>query len=330
MRARVDTTFFQTYGQGESQGQGPTGQGKTSAVRQRQFRGSTTGSTPKDRGEGRTPTDTASVTASSSTLPRCPQKMELTTLMRKIISCARNCRGKRKGERESDAKPARGRLRERQQQALRCARAGPPSGVGGAGPPGRALTTGPARATSAAASRRMSGGRAPRRPRRQTRQPGTSGGWALSRGAMAVATVVAATVAAATAVAADGGSMLARAVVRVRLRWAGGAWPRPARPGTVPPAHAVGEGEGAGRARTPETPPPTVAVRRPPGARSEDPEGQHTVRGAGGRVEWGAGDLARTKETVGRYSEICGGGGWRGRIRNSTLRSAGARCCSFR
>uniref|UniRef100_M3XLV4 Uncharacterized protein n=1 Tax=Mustela putorius furo TaxID=9669 RepID=M3XLV4_MUSPF len=236
----------------------------------------------------------------------------------------------KEGERESDAKP-RGRLRERQQQALRCARAGPPSGVGGAGPRGRALTTGPASATSAAASRRTSGGRAPRRPRRQTRQPGTSGGWALSRGAMAAATVVAATVAAAAAVAADGGSMLARAVVPGRRRWAGGPGPAPPRAAWDRPTCARGRGGGGGgRAPTPGTPPPTVAVRRPPGARSEDPEGQHTVRGAGGRVEWGAGSLARTKEDVGRYSEMCGGGGWRGRIRNSTLRSSGARCCPFR
>lgn len=44
-----------------------------------------------------TPTETASVTASSSTLPRCPQKMELTMLMRKIISCARNCEEQKGG-----------------------------------------------------------------------------------------------------------------------------------------------------------------------------------------------------------------------------------------
>ena len=54
-------------------------------------------------------------------------------------------------------------------------------GTAGRAARGRALTTGPASAASSAVSRPTSGGGAPRRGRRRSRQPGVPGRWAPSR-----------------------------------------------------------------------------------------------------------------------------------------------------
>lgn len=145
--------------------------------------------------------------------------------------------------------------------AARGGRCGAPGPGRRRGARGRALTTGPASATSAAASRRTSGGSAPRRPRRQPRQRGASGRSALS------------------GVAAAAGSMLAPALVRGRRRWAGGG---PAPPRGPPHLRTrPGVEMGVGQAGRPGRPPPTVAVRRPLGAGGGAPPGEWEAAGGG-------------------------------------------------